>query len=162
MRRLILPVILLFSSVQAFANLDDLEAISRDKTLRGRLGKVLVDSLELTYQTSAKRVYSLRSKHCHGDVIVYDEKVTKHVFCPAVVGAKCPPSETIIIKTVNSSQIACIAPPLPHVCTLEHLPVCANGKTFGNRCEAERAGFKDVRKGACPQPQNPGLGKQKK
>jgi len=45
-----------------------------------------------------------------------------------------------------------ICQPRPQVCTLELNPVCGcNGRTYGNPCEAARAGVNVASQGICPQ-----------
>ena len=40
------------------------------------------------------------------------------------------------------------------ICTAEFAPVCANGSTFSNKCQASNAGFQTTTDGAC-EPQIP-------
>lgn len=39
------------------------------------------------------------------------------------------------------------------MCPAVYIPMCAGGKDFGNKCEAERAGFKgdQIKPGKCPE-----------
>ena len=44
--------------------------------------------------------------------------------------------------------------PTQCLCPKIYMPVCAGHRNFGNSCEAECAGFKNVEEGHCPKPVN--------
>lgn len=55
----------------------------------------------------------------------------------------------IVAVTSLSSCRKCIDPPVNEPCMDIYDPVCANGITYGNECEAKRAGETSWVKGAC-------------
>lgn len=76
--------------------------------------------------------------------------------CGGVLGVQCPGSQYCDLSIgqckVAGAQGSCKA--IPEACNAEYNPVCGcDGKTYGNACEAARAGVSLDRYGKCKSPE---------
>jgi hypothetical protein len=72
--------------------------------------------------------------------------------CGTIKGLTCPQAEYCFYSggTCGIADMAGICKPRPRMCTRIYMPVCGcNGKTYGNSCEAARAGVSAKHPGKC-------------